>query len=66
MGKLTPLRVEMIKRDIKQRILSARTGINASQISLICTGRLVPTEVQRSKIADVLGKPQEDLFEPTD
>ncbi len=59
------LRTEMDRQNMTGLLLSKLTGINRSYISLIANGRLIPTEVQKRKIALALKKDEEDLFNET-
>jgi transcriptional regulator with XRE-family HTH domain len=49
-----------LTRDIAQAV-----GVAAPYLSGIVTGRVTPGPATRARIADVLGHPEHDLFDPT-
>lgn len=63
MGKLTLLKLKIMEDGFTQREISRRSGIDESVLSLITNGRYLPDELQRTKIAQALGRNVSDLFE---
>lgn len=56
------LKIFLIQSGITQKDLARKTGIPQSYISLIATGRLLPTANQKERIASALECPAEELF----
>lgn len=50
----------------KQYQLAGLAAINPRSITAFCAGREDPTPAQRARLAEVLGVPEEELFEPVD
>lgn len=56
------LKIALLKQDITQRQLSKKSGIDEPTISRIATGRMVPDQQERQKIAEIVGLPEQELF----
>ena len=63
MGRLTKLKLEVLKMGLTQRQLGILARMDESQVSLIASGRLVPSAIQKEKISKAMGKPESALFE---
>ena len=61
--KNVALKSTLFERSISQRELSTKTGIAESLISLAIHGRYILDNDQKKKIAEVLGKPVQELFD---
>lgn len=57
---------ERARLDIAQQDLAERIGVSRQTIHSIERGRYVPSTVLALKIAQVFGKPVEDIFELDD
>ena len=60
--RLTPLKLKILEAGFTQREISRRSGIDESVLSLITNGRYLPDELQRTKIAQALGRTVPELF----
>ena len=61
---VTNLKIKIMEMGITQASVARRTGINPGTLSLIASGRYVPTENQRLLLSVLLDAEPEDLFEP--
>jgi len=58
----TPLKIELIKRDLTQREIARKVGIQESIMSLITRGRYLPTNNQKKAISEAVGVAVAVLF----
>jgi transcriptional regulator with XRE-family HTH domain len=61
-NKLTPFRRAILENGSTQREVAAKSGIHESIISLIASGRYLPDSQQRIKIANALGRYENEIF----
>lgn len=59
---ITPLKIAIDARGIKQRFLADRMGINFRYLSEIVRGRKVATPEQQTMLARILGTARQELF----
>ncbi|UFH56030.1 helix-turn-helix transcriptional regulator [Spirosoma sp. KNUC1025] len=57
------LKVERAERNFSQSDLAERIGVSRQTINSIETGRYVPSTVLALKLAEVLGRTVEELFQ---
>ena len=62
---LTQLKFERLKLGMRQWELANKVGIDGSRLSLIESGRLLPTEDVKEAICRVINKPVNALFPTT-
>ena len=63
MKEPTKLKLVIIRTEKTQKAVAAKSGLDASQISLIVNGRLSPTQTQKQRIADALNLGVNDIFD---
>ena len=63
MRKMTKLKKTIIWQGLYQKEVAKRAGLDPAILSLIANGRLIPTEMQRAKIATALHTSVEEIFE---
>ena len=56
------LKVARAERDLTQEELAKRIGVSRQTINAVESGRYVPSTVLALKMAQVFGKPVEELF----
>lgn len=56
------LKVERAEKDLTQEDLAKRIGVSRQSINAIETGKYVPSAVLALKMAQVFGKPVEEIF----
>ena len=62
MRRVTKLKLEILGRGLTQRQVARRAEIDEATMSMITTGKLLPTSLQKKKIADALDRTVNDLF----
>ncbi len=62
MKEPTKLKLIIIRTETTQREVAAKSGLDASVISLIARGRLCPTQLQEQRIAAALNCNIKDIF----
>jgi putative transcriptional regulator len=60
------IKVERLKKNWTQTELGARSGLSASEISRIETGRFLPYPRQAGRLAKALKLQPEELLQPVD
>ena len=63
MRKMTKLKKLILQQGLYQKEVAKRAGLDPAILSLIANGRLIPTEMQRAKIATALNTSAEKIFE---
>lgn len=61
MPRVTPLKLEIVRRGLVQADIAQSAGIHESRFSRIVNGRAKPFDYERKQIARVLGVPKETL-----
>ncbi|MBM3280785.1 MAG: helix-turn-helix transcriptional regulator [Candidatus Handelsmanbacteria bacterium] len=61
MPRITPLKLEIVKRRLVQADLAETAGIDEYRLSRIVNGRVKPTEYERKNLAQALGMRREEL-----
>ena len=56
------MKIALSEQGMTLRALSQKTGIPAPFLSMICTGRMNPSQEEKDKIATALGMDTSDLF----
>ena len=56
------LRIALMLEGLTGRELARRTNLREATISKIMTGRVIPREYEKDRIARVIGRPVEELF----
>ncbi len=59
---VTNLKIERIRSGMRQWELAGKVGIDTSKLSLIESGRLVPSEELKKAISKALNKPVKIVF----
>jgi len=62
LGKITKLKIEILKSDMTQKSVAKRAGINEGVLSQIAKGKLIPDSCQKMKISKAMGLKEKDLF----
>ena len=60
---VTKLKLAIVGEGYSQRFIARKSGIHETTLSQISTGRLNPTECEKSNIASALNKTITELFE---
>ena len=61
MPKVTPLKIEIVKRGLVQADIAQSAGIHESRFSRIVNGRVKPFDYEVKQIAQAIGVPKEEL-----
>lgn len=61
MPKITPLKLEIVKRRLIQADVAQAADISEYRLSRIVNGRVRPTEAERTHLAQALGMRREEL-----
>ena len=61
MRKVSPLKVELVRRGLIQADVAQAAGMSESRLSRILNGRVLPVEFEVKNLAAVLDIPKENI-----
>jgi transcriptional regulator with XRE-family HTH domain len=59
---MTPLKLAILAARIRQYEVAQRAQITETRLSRLATGRALPTDAERKRLAEVVGVPEARLF----